>query len=173
MLPIKILLCEDDAEKRNYLLMLMQGYEAFEVVGSFEDGETAVSEVEKLDPDVVIMDIELPGISGIESTSQIKEILPDLVEIGLTVYNPVQPEVIDHMWLRETFGDRLAYYGGVSTQTVLVDGSPEEVEVATEECIRTLAPDHTGIIIGPSHRMMSDIPVINIEAMLRSPSIFQ
>ena len=86
MPSVKILLCEDDAEKRNYLLMLMQGYEAFEVVGVFEDGEQAVSKVAELNPDVVIMDIELPGISGIESTQQIKERVPDVHVIMYTVY---------------------------------------------------------------------------------------
>ena len=53
------------------------------------------------------------------SDGQIQEIIPDLIEIGLTALNPVQPEVLNHTWLRNTFGDRLAYYGGISTQTVL------------------------------------------------------
>ena len=51
------------------------------------------------------------------SDGHIEPILPDLVEIGLNMYNPVQPEVTDFCWLRETFGNQLAYYGGVSTQT--------------------------------------------------------
>ena len=61
------------------------------------------------------------------SDGHIDEIVPDLVEIGLTALNPVQPEVLDHAWLRATFGGRLAFYGGISTQTVLPDGSPAEV----------------------------------------------
>jgi len=56
------------------------------------------------------------------SDGQIAEILPDLVEIGLSAYNPVQPEVVDHAWLHDTFGTQLAYYGGISTQTVLPYG---------------------------------------------------
>ena len=58
---------------------------------------------------------EMPII--MHSDGQIQQILPDLVEIGLTVLNPVQPEALDHAWLRKTFEQRLAYYGGVSTQT--------------------------------------------------------
>jgi uroporphyrinogen decarboxylase len=102
------------------------------------------------------------------SDGQIAEILPDLVEIGLTAYNPVQPEVIDHAWLRGTFGERLAYYGGVSTQTVLPHGTPEEVHSAAHECVQTLAPNGTGLIIAPSHRMMLDIPLENVTAMLEA-----
>ncbi len=100
------------------------------------------------------------------SDGQIREILPDLVEIGLTTYNPVQPEVIDHAWLKSTFGEQLAYYGGVSTQTILPYGNPEDVKQAVYECASKLAPKDTGLVIAPSHRMMTDIPIENIEAML-------
>jgi uroporphyrinogen decarboxylase len=100
------------------------------------------------------------------SDGQIQAILPDLIEIGLTALNPVQPEVLDHAWLKQSFGNRLAYYGGISTQTVLPNGSPENVEKAVQSCIRHLAPDRTGLILAPSHRMMTDIPLENVDALL-------
>ena len=100
------------------------------------------------------------------SDGQIAEILPDLVEIGLTAYNPVQPEVIDHAWLRRTFGNRLAYYGGLSTQTTLSQGSPQDVTGAVQDCLAALAPEGTGLVLAPSHRIMSDTPMENVEAML-------
>ena len=100
------------------------------------------------------------------SDGHIEPILPDLVEIGLTVYNPVQPEVSDFNWLRTTFGNRLAYYGGVSTQTTLPFGTPEEVRTAVFKAVRELAPDGTGLLLAPSHRMMSDISMTNVEALL-------
>ena len=102
------------------------------------------------------------------SDGQISEILPDLVEIGLTAYNPVQPEVIDHAWLRRTFGNRLAYYGGLSTQTTLTQGTPQEVTSAVQACLAALAPENTGLVLAPSHRMMSDTPMENVEAMLEA-----
>jgi uroporphyrinogen decarboxylase len=100
------------------------------------------------------------------SDGQIQEIIPDLIEIGLTALNPVQPEVLDHTWLRKTFGDKLAYYGGISTQTVLPNGSPADVEQAVNDCLQHLAPDGTGLIIAPSHRMLTDIPMENINVLL-------
>jgi len=102
------------------------------------------------------------------SDGQIQEVIPDLIEIGLTALNPVQPEVLDHSWLRSTFGTKLAYYGGISTQTVLPYGSPEDVKTAMRDCIEQLSPDGTGLIIAPSHRMMTDIPLENIDALLDS-----
>jgi uroporphyrinogen decarboxylase len=100
------------------------------------------------------------------SDGDIHEIMPDLVEIGMTTFNPAQPEVIDHTWLRRTFGNRLAYYGGVSTQTVLPFGTPAEVQAAVEQCLRVLAPDGTGLLIAPSHRMMADISMENVDTLL-------
>jgi uroporphyrinogen decarboxylase len=100
------------------------------------------------------------------SDGRIDEIVPDLVEIGLTALNPVQPEVLEHDWLRATFGGRLAFYGGVSTQTVLPHGSAAEVRDAVIACRAILAPDGTGLLMAPSHRMMADIPMANVEAML-------
>ena len=100
------------------------------------------------------------------SDGQIQKILPDLLEIGLTTLNPVQPEVLEHAWLYENFKGKLAFYGGLSTQTVLPYGSPEEVKQAVSTCVNTLAPQGTGLVIAPSHRMMTDIPMENIAAML-------
>ena len=100
------------------------------------------------------------------SDGQIQKILPDLVEIGLTAINPVQPEVLDHAWLQHTFYGKLAYYGGISTQTVLPHGRPEEVQAALQDCLRDLAPEGTGLLISPSHRMMTDIPLANVEVLL-------
>jgi uroporphyrinogen decarboxylase len=102
------------------------------------------------------------------SDGDIAKILPDLVEIGLTALNPVQPEVINHAWLRDTFGGRLAFYGGVSTQTVLPHGRPEDVKAAVMNAVRMLAPDKTGLVVAPSHRMMLDIPLENVEALLKA-----
>ncbi len=107
------------------------------------------------------------------SDGDIDKIMPDLVEIGLTVFNPVQPEVTDHTWLRDTFGDNLAYYGGVSTQTVMPFGSPEDVRAAVRDTARILAPKGTGLLIAPSHRMMVDIPMQNVEAFLEETAQLQ
>jgi len=112
----------------------------------------------------VFRDVGLPVI--LHSDGDIAEILPDLVEIGLTALNPVQPEDLDHRWLKENFSDRLAFYGGVSTQTVLPRGTPAEVGSAVKACARTLAVDGTGLVIAPSHRMTADIPMENIDALL-------
>ncbi len=102
------------------------------------------------------------------SDGDIAEIMPDLVEIGLTVFNPVQPEATDHAWLRRTFRDSLAYYGGVSTQSVMSLGTPDEVRIAVRDAASTLAPEGTGLLIAPSHRLMADVPLENVEAFMHA-----
>ena len=104
----------------------------------------------------------------LHSDGDIRAILPDLVEIGLTTLNPVQPEVLDHAWLAREYGSRLSFYGGISTQEVLPSSGAAIVRSATLACARALAPDGTGLLLGPSHRMQSDIPPRNVEAMLEA-----
>ena len=104
----------------------------------------------------------------LHSDGDIRAILPDLVEIGVTALNPVQPEVLEPAWLQKEYGDRLAFYGGISTQGVLRSGTQEEVGAAVAGCMRTLAPRGTGLMIGPSHRMQTDIPGANVAAMLEA-----
>jgi uroporphyrinogen decarboxylase len=114
----------------------------------------------------VFREVGLPVI--LHSDGDIAPILPDLIEIGLTTLNPVQPEVLDLDWLKRDFGERLAFYGGVSTQTVLPFGTLADVRAAVETCVRVLAADGTGLLIAPSHRMTSDIPLQNVDALLEA-----
>jgi len=112
----------------------------------------------------VFREAGLPVI--LHSDGDIAQILPDLIEIGLTTLNPVQPEVLDLQWLKKTFGESLSFYGGVSTQTVLPYGTSGEVRQAAETAVRLLASDSTGLLLAPSHRMTADIPLENVAALL-------
>jgi uroporphyrinogen decarboxylase len=114
----------------------------------------------------VFRDAGLPVI--LHSDGDLWPILPDLVEIGLTCLNPVQPEVLEHTRLYREFGQHLSFYGGIPTQTVMPTGTPEQVKEATAACVRALAPEGTGLILGPSHRMQSDIPPASVAAMLEA-----
>lgn len=116
----------------------------------------------------VFTDAGLPVI--MHSDGDIMEIIPDLIDIGLSCLNPCQPEVLDHRRLKREFGNSLSFYGGLSTQGTLPRGKPEEVRAAATECINVLGADGTGLIFGPSHRMMSDIPMENVVELLRSLS---
>ena len=71
---------------RRGLAALLGTLEEFEVVGEAEDGETAVRETQLTRPDVVLMDIRMPGIDGVEATRLIRAAVPDTAVLVLTMY---------------------------------------------------------------------------------------
>ncbi len=86
---VRVLLVDDHAMVRQGLRSILDCYQDVEVTGEAGDGEEAMVLADSLSPDVVIMDIGLPKVSGIEATRRIKERHPDTVIIGLSVHeNP-------------------------------------------------------------------------------------
>jgi uroporphyrinogen decarboxylase len=99
------------------------------------------------------------------SDGQIREIIPDLIEIGVDILNPVQPECMDPVEIKETFGDRLALWGGVGTQTVMPFGTPEEVRACVQRLFQT-AGRGGGLVCAPSHVLEPEVPWKNVEAFV-------
>lgn len=83
---LKVALIEDDKLIRSELEKILNGSDTCQCVGSFMNCETALKEIDKSEPDVILLDIELPGISGIEGIKKIKDILPECDIIMLTVH---------------------------------------------------------------------------------------
>ncbi len=73
---IRVLLVDDHAVIRQALEMLLQSQAELEVIGDVENGREAVQAVERLRPDVVLMDVVMPGLNGLEATRQIRKIAP-------------------------------------------------------------------------------------------------
>jgi DNA-binding NarL/FixJ family response regulator len=90
MTEIKILLAEDHAVVRESIRESLEREAQFKVVGEASDGEQAVSMARELRPDVIIMDISMPRLNGIEATSQIKAFLPSVAVLVLTAYDDEQ-----------------------------------------------------------------------------------
>ena len=86
MKKIRLLLVDDHSLLRIGLNTLLSVQKDMEVVGEAEDGENAVRLVRKLKPDVVIMDLMMPGLGGAEATRQILEEAPDTRIVILTSY---------------------------------------------------------------------------------------
>ncbi len=82
---IRVLLVDDHAMLRQGLRNLLQNYGNVEVVGEAADGEEAVALATRLDPSVIVMDINMPKMNGIEATARIHGQAPHLPIIGLSV----------------------------------------------------------------------------------------
>lgn len=99
------------------------------------------------------------------SCGDIHEIFPDLIEIGLDCYQTFQPEIYDVEAVKREFGDRLTFWGGISTQQLLPFATPEEVRQETIRMMRVMGKNG-GYIAAPTHAVPGDVPPENIAAML-------
>jgi DNA-binding NarL/FixJ family response regulator len=89
--PINVSIVEDDSGLREGLVRLLKQTREFCCVAQYADAETALKEILQLRPDVVLMDINLPGMSGVECVQRLHTIAPALRIVMLTVYeNPEQ-----------------------------------------------------------------------------------
>lgn len=84
--PIRIAILEDDARLRQSLGELLGAMPRFAVVATFGDGESALAKMESLRPDVLLADINLPGLDGVECVRRLSPLLPETRFIMLTVY---------------------------------------------------------------------------------------
>lgn len=87
---IKVAIIEDNNTIREGLAALINGTTGYSCVGSFDDCESFLSKLDKLGVDVVLMDIGLPGMSGIDGIVKAKKVKPDLNILMLTVYEDSQ-----------------------------------------------------------------------------------
>jgi DNA-binding NarL/FixJ family response regulator len=85
-MAITVCVIEDDRETRESLVELLNGAEGLSCLGSYPTGEMALRAVPELKPDVALVDINLPGMSGIELVGQLKALLPQLQVLMLTTY---------------------------------------------------------------------------------------
>src|SRR5260370_5340277 len=85
--PISVAIIEDHREFRDYLTALISGTEGFLCTGSFRSVEEALTRISADTPDVVLIDIGLPGMSGIEGITILKHRHPELLMLTLTVYD--------------------------------------------------------------------------------------
>ncbi len=85
-MTIRLMLVDDHEVVRSGLRMLLESEEDIEIVGECSSGEEAVSEAAQLMPDVILMDIGLPDISGIEVTKEIKSASPETAIVALTIH---------------------------------------------------------------------------------------
>lgn len=86
-MPIRVLLADDHALFRSGLAALLAGHAEFEVVGEAADGFEAVRQAAALRPDIILMDIGMPGLGGVEATREIRKQCPAVRILALTQHD--------------------------------------------------------------------------------------
>ncbi|MHB9134675.1 MAG: uroporphyrinogen decarboxylase family protein [Armatimonadota bacterium] len=101
----------------------------------------------------------------IHSCGKVDAVFPDLIECGLDVFNPFQPEVIDVYEAKRVFGNDLSFFGGISTQRLLPYGTPDQVREEVKRMLDVVGKNG-GYIAAPAHATPGDAKVENIAAMI-------
>lgn len=101
------------------------------------------------------------------SDGVIDDIIPELIEIGVDILNPVQPECVDPYKIKEEYGDRLSFWGTVGTQTTMPFGTADEVSKTVKSLIEKVGRGG-GLCVAPTHMLEPDVPYGNIEAFVKT-----
>jgi uroporphyrinogen decarboxylase len=109
-------------------------------------------------------DVNPEILAWYHSDGDVREIIEDLIEIGFDILNPVQPECMDPAALKRHYGDRLAFWGCIGTQTTMPFGTPDDVRAVVRWTIEHVGYDG-GLLIAPTHVLEPDVPWENIVAL--------
>jgi uroporphyrinogen-III decarboxylase len=101
------------------------------------------------------------------SDGNVSAIIPDLIEIGLDVLNPIQPACMDPAELKRKYGDKLCFWGSMDEQYTLPFGTAEDVRGQVLTRLKTIGQDG-GLVIGPTHHVQLDTPMDNFWAMVNT-----
>jgi uroporphyrinogen decarboxylase len=117
-----------------------------------------ISEIKSINPKLKV---------AYHSDGVIYPIIPDLIEIGLDVLNPIQPACMNPAELKREYGDRLCFWGSIDEQHTLPFGSEEDVRSEVMNRLKTVGR-RGGLILGPTHHVQLDTPMENFWAMVRT-----
>jgi uroporphyrinogen decarboxylase len=101
------------------------------------------------------------------SDGDVAAIIPDLIEIGIDILNPVQPECMDPAALKRAYGNRLSFWGTIGTQSTLPFGSPDDVRREVRSRIETMSAGG-GLFLAPTHVIEPEVPFENIVAFVEA-----
>ena len=105
------------------------------------------------------------------SDGDCQAIIPELIEIGVDILNPVQPECMDPAQIKAQYSDRLAFSGTIGTQTTMPFGTPDEVKAVVKSRIETVGRGG-GLLLAPTHILEPDVPWENVLAFIEAVEKF-
>ena len=185
--PVRLLLVDDHPIVRTGLRMLFQSEPDMVVVGEVNGGEEALEAVQTLHPDVVIMDVAMPGMNGIEATRRIKESSPETAVLALTMHEDEQYFfAMLHAGASGYIPKRAAPDDFVSAIRVVAEGNfflystlarflmkdmAEQTPAASQERVESLTPRETEVLTyiaeGFTSREIADTLVISVKTVER------
>ena len=117
-----------------------------------------IASAKQVNPDILI---------HFHSDGAVQNFIPDLIEIGVDILNPIQPECMDPLEIKRKYGNKLSLSGCVGTQTLMPFGSPEEVCSKVRLYCEHVGRDG-GLWISPTHLIEPEVPWENIMAFIET-----
>jgi len=112
--------------------------------------------IKKANPDCVI---------AFHSDGAVTKLIPDLIDVGVEVLNPIQTDCMDPAELQRDFGDKIGFFGGVAVQSTLPHGTADEIR-AEYQWLKSTIGDGGGWICSPTHHVQLDTPIENLLTLM-------
>ena len=112
----------------------------------------------EVNPDILI---------AYHSDGNIERVIPGLIEAGVEILNPIQPECMDAVALKEQYGGKLSFWGGVGTQSTMPFGSAQDVRDVCNRLIEQVGAGG-GLFLAPTHVLEPEVPYENIEMFVKT-----
>lgn len=101
-----------------------------------------------------------------------RAIIDELIEVGVEILNPVQPECMDPLEIYEKYHDRVAIWGAIGTQSTMPFGTPDEVQAKTLELLEA-SRRYGKMVLAPTHLLEPEVPLENIDRFVRTMREFR
>lgn len=121
-----------------------------------------IKEVKAINPDILIF---------YHSCGYIEPFIPHLIDAGVDVLNPIQPECMDFEKLYNLYGDQISFHGTIGTQTTMPFGTPEEIKALVKKNL-TIVGKKGGLFVSPTHMLEPEVPWENILAYVEACAEF-
>jgi len=154
LMGVDILRLGDDVTCQNGLIMSLDTYREF----FKERTRKIIQAAKKIKPTILVF---------MHSDGKIDKLVPELIDIGVDILNPVQPECNDLEKIACDFDDKISFWGGIGTQSVMPFGTPNEVRAKVKETWRILGRKG-GLLLAPTHILEPEVPWENILAFIEA-----
>jgi len=151
---VDMIMLGDDVAMQNGLIMKAETWREF-LKPRLQKTIRAIKEVR---PEVKIF---------YHSDGNVEQLIPELIEVGVDVLNPVQPECMNPSEIKQKYGDKLAFLGTVSVQQTMPYGSVNDVKMEVEQRIKTVGRNG-GLVLAPAHVLGPEVQWENIVAFFEA-----
>lgn len=101
----------------------------------------------------------------LHSCGNVMDIIPDFIDLGVNVLNPIQPQAMDVFRLAREFGGKICFNGGIDVQNTMIHGTPDDIRRELHTLIDLFGKYNGGYIVNTSHSIMPETPLKNVRVL--------